>query len=182
MGRGIATTGEGDGMRKVKPSELEPILAELVESHKISETQAEAVRLHIVEGKTYPEIARIYGISVTAANARCFKGLQRLRKLGFEIGKRRNPNNDEVTIDYSPLIKRYADEMHMTFNEALRFIGTRDNLECSASLLGIEMAFYRDGTTKAQLKALGAYLSTHGYEIDQMYETGVERYVKEMTG
>jgi hypothetical protein len=169
-------------MKKVKPSELEPILAELVESNKLSENQAEAVRLHIVEGKTHPEIARIYGISVTAANSRCFQGLQRLRKLGFEIGKRSNPNNDEVTIDYSPLIKRYADEMHMTFDEALKFLGTRDNLECAASLLGIEMAFYRDGTTKSQLRALGAYLRARGYDIDQMYETGVERYVRGLTG
>jgi hypothetical protein len=180
-------------MKKVKPSELESLLAKLVESKQLPMNQAHAIYLRHIEKKSHEEVAGITGVKVYAAKKR-----QQLKKLGFDIGRVRNvtpvgkhvPTCKDVTqrkdvdieFDYEPLIKRYADEMLMTFDEALQFLGTRNNLECAASLLGIEMPSYRHGTARFHIETLDKYLRKHGYIIEQKFEPGLEQYLRGIAG
>jgi hypothetical protein len=84
-------------------------------------------------------------------------------------------------INYEELIKSYARDHDMTFGEAIKFVATRQSLECAATLLGVDLTMRRSAANREKLNQLGEFLDRKGFTVPRLWDEGDEQYVPRET-
>lgn len=88
-------------------------------------------------------------------------------------------------INFTDIVTHYATQHGMTFGEAMKFLSTRNSLECAAELLGIPMPMSLECSPErrkavGKLQQLGEFLDYRGYAVPKLWEdTSAQAYIGE---